>query len=77
MVVSKLKKAHCHLGNALFLLFKLARVGFKLGYTNRYLDAKLSYGLQVTGNRGLDSNGNDAEGEESKHQIWLQIDSLF
>lgn len=57
--------------------YQLASVGFGLGYTNQYLDAKLSYGRQITGNRGLDSNGNDTEGEDSKHQVWLQIGSNF
>lgn len=57
--------------------YQLASVGFGLGYTNQYLDAKLSYGRQITGNRGLDSNGNDTEGEDNKHQLWLQVATSF
>ena len=57
--------------------YQLASIGFGFGYTNQYLDAKLSYGRQITGNRGLDSNGNNTEGEDSKHQVWLQIGSHF
>ncbi len=57
--------------------YQLASVGLGLGYTNQYLDAKLSYGRQISGNRGLDSNGNDSEGEDNKHQVWLQIMTSF
>ncbi len=57
--------------------YQLASVGFGLGYTNQYLDAKLSYGRQISSNRGLDSNGNDSEGEDNKHQIWLQVMTNF
>lgn len=57
--------------------YQLASVGFGLGYTNQYLDAKLSYGRRVSSNRGLDSNGNDSEGEDNKHQVWLQIMTQF
>ncbi|MES2637456.1 MAG: ShlB/FhaC/HecB family hemolysin secretion/activation protein [Pseudomonadota bacterium] len=57
--------------------YQLASVGFGLGYANQYLDAKLSYGRQITSNRGLDSNGNDTEGENSKHQLWLQVGTSF
>ncbi len=57
--------------------YQLASVGFGVGYTNQYLDAKLSYGRQISGNRGLDSNGNDSEGEDTKHQVWLQIMTQF
>ena len=47
--------------------YQLASAGFGLGYTNQYVDGRLSYGRQITGNRGLDSNGNDSEGEIKKH----------
>ena len=57
--------------------YQLASVGLGLDYSNQYLDAKLSYGRQITGNRGLDSNGNDSEGEDNKHQVWLQIMTNF
>ncbi len=57
--------------------YQLASVGLGLGYTNQYLDAKLSYGRQISSNRGLDSNGNDSEGENNKHQVWLQIMTNF
>jgi hemolysin activation/secretion protein len=57
--------------------YQLASAGFGLGYTNQYLDGRLSYGRQITGNRGLDSNGNDSEGESNKHQVWLQISTNF
>lgn len=57
--------------------YRLANIGFGLGYTNQYLDAKLSYGRQITSNRGLDVNGRDTEGEGRKHQLWLQIGSNF
>ena len=57
--------------------YQLASVGFGLGYSNQHLDAKLSYGRQITGSRGLDSNGNDSEGENNKHQLWLQIMANF
>ena len=57
--------------------YQLASVGFGLGYSNQHLDAKLSYGRQISANRGLDSNGNDSEGENNKHQLWLQIMANF
>jgi hemolysin activation/secretion protein len=57
--------------------YQLASAGFGLGYTNQYLDGRLSYGRQITGNRGLDSNGEDSEGESNKHQVWLQITTNF
>lgn len=57
--------------------YQLASVGLGLGYTNRYLDAKLSYGRVISSNRGLDSNGNDSEGENNKHQVWLQVMTNF
>ena len=57
--------------------YQLASLGFGLGYTNQYLDGRLSYGRQITGNRGVDSNGNDSEGESKNHQVWLQITTNF
>ena len=57
--------------------YQLASAGFGLGYTNQYVDSRLSYGRQITGNRGLDSNGNDSEGKSKKHQVWLQITTNF
>ena len=57
--------------------YQLASVGFGAGYTSQYFDGRLSYGRQITGNRGLDSNGNDSEGENDKHQVWLQITTNF
>ena len=57
--------------------YQLASAGFGLGYTNQYIEGRLSYGRQVTGNRGVDSNGNDSEGENKKHQVWLQITTNF
>lgn len=57
--------------------YQLASVGFGLSYTHQLFDARLSYGRQITGNRGLDSNGNDSEGESRKHQVWLQLSSNF
>lgn len=57
--------------------YQLASAGFGLGYTNQYVDGRLSYGRQITGNRGLDSNGHDSEGESKKHQVWLQITTNF
>ncbi len=57
--------------------YQLASVGLGVGYSNRNLDAKLSYGRQISSNRGLDSNGNDSEGENNKHQVWLQIMANF
>ena len=57
--------------------YQLASAGFGLGYTNQYVDSRLSYGRQITGNRGLDSNGNNSEGESKKHQLWLQVTTNF
>jgi len=57
--------------------YQLASVGLGVGYSNQHLDAKLSYGRQISANRGLDSNGNDSEGENNKHQVWLQIMANF
>ena len=57
--------------------YQLASAGFGLGYTNQYLDGRLSYGRQITGNRGVDSIGKDSEGESNKHQVWLQITTNF
>lgn len=57
--------------------YQLASLGVGAGYTNQYLDGRLSYGRQITGNRGLDSNGRDSEGESKKHQVWLQITTHF
>ena len=57
--------------------YQLASLGLGLGFANQYLDAKLSYGRQITGNSGLDSFGNDSEGENNKHQVWLQLMTKF
>jgi hemolysin activation/secretion protein len=57
--------------------YQLASVGFGLGYAHQLFDARLSYGRQITGNRGLDANDNDSEGKSRKHQLWLQISSNF
>lgn len=57
--------------------YQLASLGFGVAYSNPYLDARLSYGKQITDNRGLDSRGNDAEGESRKQQLWLQLSSSF
>ncbi len=57
--------------------YQLASAGFGLGYVNQYLDAKLSYGRSITGNRGLDNNGRDSEGENNKHQVWMQVTTRF
>ena len=57
--------------------YQLASAGVGLGYSNQHMDAKLSYGRQISDNRGLDSNGNDSEGENNKHELWLQIMANF
>lgn len=57
--------------------YQLASLGVGAGYTSQYFDGRISYGRQITGNRGLDSNGNDSEGESNKHQVWLQITTNF
>ncbi len=57
--------------------YQLASVGFGLGYINQYLNGRLSYGRQITSNGGLDNNGRDSEGENSKHQLWLQVTANF
>ena len=57
--------------------YQLASAGFGLGYTNQYLDGRLNYGRQITGNRGRDSNDNDSGGKSKKHQVWLQVTTNF
>ena len=57
--------------------YQLASAGFGLGFANQLLDARLSYSRQITGNRGLDSNNEDSEGEHRKHQLWLQVSTQF
>lgn len=57
--------------------YQLASAGVGLGYVHQLFDARLSYARQISGNRGLDANGEDSEGEHRKHQLWLQISTLF
>ena len=57
--------------------YQLASIGFGVGYSNPYLDGRLSYSRQISGNPGLDSNGNDVEGENRKQQLWLQLGTNF
>jgi hemolysin activation/secretion protein len=57
--------------------YQLASVGFAIGYSNRYLDGRLSYGRQISGNPGLDNIGNDVEGENRKQQLWLQLSTNY
>lgn len=57
--------------------YQLASAGFGLNYTNQYVDANLSYGRQITSNHGLDANNKDSEGENNKHQLWLQLSMRF
>ena len=57
--------------------YQLASTGFALGFSNESFAARLAYNRQITGNRGLDANGNDSEGESSKHQLWLTVEAGF
>lgn len=57
--------------------YQLASAGVGLGYVHQLFDANLSYARQISGNRGLDANGEDSEGEHRKHQLWLQISTNF
>jgi hemolysin activation/secretion protein len=57
--------------------YQLASAGFGLGFVNQLFDARLSYSRQITGNRGLDANNEDSEGEHRKHQLWLQVSTNF
>ncbi len=57
--------------------YQLASAGFGVGYSNPYLDGRLSYSRQISSNLGLDSNGNDVEGEKRKQQLWLQLGTNF
>lgn len=57
--------------------YQLASLGAGLGYTTQKIDTRLSYGRKISGNRGLDRLGNDTEGENAKHQLWLQITANF
>ena len=57
--------------------YQLASAGVGLGYAHQLFDARLSYARQITSNRGADSNGNDSEGENRKHQLWLQVSTHF
>lgn len=57
--------------------YQLASTGFALGFSNKSFAARLAYNRQITGNRGLDANGNDSEGESSKHQLWLTVEAGF
>ncbi|MGB2831755.1 MAG: ShlB/FhaC/HecB family hemolysin secretion/activation protein [Methylotenera sp.] len=57
--------------------YQLASAGLGINFTNQYVDAKLSYARQLSGNRGLDANGKDSEGESNKNQLWLQISTGF
>ena len=57
--------------------YQLASAGIGLGYVHQFFDSHLSYSRQITGNRGLDANGEDSEGEHRKHQLWLQVSTHF
>ena len=57
--------------------YQLASAGLGLGFASQLFDARLSYARQITGNRGLDTNGEDSESEHRKHQLWLQVSTHF
>ena len=57
--------------------YQLASAGLGLDFASQLFDARLSYSRQITGNRGLDANGEDSESEHRKHQLWLQVSTHF
>jgi hypothetical protein len=58
-------------------LYLLASAGLGLGYAYQLFAARLSDSSQTTGNHGLDANGDDSEGENRKHPLWLQVSTHF